>query len=141
MNTPRLELSATGVLAVAGLAVAGLVAWRLYRGAGDLVEAGADLVRKDLNPASSENVVNRAISQLGGFITGDADWTLGDQLYDWTHTDQADPSRNTLVAAVNPADADNLAYRGVSAVGRAVTGNDRWTLGDAIYDFLNPSKP
>jgi hypothetical protein len=141
MNTPRLELSATAVLAVAGLAVGGLLAWRLYHQAGDLVQAGADLVRKDLNPASSDNVVNRALEQLGQAVTGEEGWTLGGQVFDWTHTDETDPGRNTAIAAINPADQDNLINRGVSAIGRSVSGDPAWSLGGWIYDVTHPSKP
>jgi hypothetical protein len=38
-----------------------------------------------LNPASGNNVINRGVSGIGGYITGDDDWTLGGQIYDWTH--------------------------------------------------------
>lgn len=141
MNTPRLELGGTAILAVAGLAVAGLVAWRAYQAAGDLAQAGADLVRKDLNPASSDNVVNRALEQLGQAVTGEDNWTLGGQIFDWTHTDQADPGRNTAVAAINPADSDNLINRAVTAAGRSVSGDSSWTLGGWIYDVTHPSQP
>ena len=43
MNTPRLELGGTAILAVAGLAVAGLVAWRVYRQAGQAAAAVGEL--------------------------------------------------------------------------------------------------
>lgn len=39
--------------------------------------------------------------------------------------------------AINPVSDQNLAYRGVGAVGAAVTGDQYWTLGGAIYDLFH----
>lgn len=38
-----------------------------------------------VNPADSGNIVNRGVNGIGGAITGDQNWTLGGQIYDWTH--------------------------------------------------------
>lgn len=38
----------------------------------------------------------------------------------------------------NPANPDNIANETVTAVGQAVTGDDAWTLGGQIYDWLHP---
>lgn len=43
-------------------------------------------------------------------------------------------------AAVNPTSRDNLAYRGVNAVGEAVTGERGWTLGGWLYDWTHPEE-
>jgi hypothetical protein len=40
-------------------------------------------------------------------------------------------------AAINPTDRDNLAYRGVNAVGEAVSGERGWTLGGWLYDVTH----
>ncbi len=125
-----MKLSGTGVLAVAGLAVLGVAAWKLF-------PSLKELVTHDLNPASEDNVVNRGVEALGRSITGDQYWTLGGSIYDATHTDPHDPSKNTAIAAVNPADEGNLINRGVNAIGRSVSGNGSWTLGGWIYDFTH----
>lgn len=44
----------------------------------------------------------------------------------------------SAVQLVNPADRGNIVNRGVEAVGSSVTGDPNWTLGGAIYDWLNP---
>lgn len=41
--------------------------------------------------------------------------------------------------AINPASDENLAYRGVNAVGGALSGDEHWTLGGWLYDILHPS--
>lgn len=40
--------------------------------------------------------------------------------------------------AINPADSENLVNKGVSAVGKAVSGNEGWSLGGWIYDVTHP---
>lgn len=137
MNAPRLELGATGVLALVGIGLAGLVVWRVYKTGDQVATAAADLVRTDLNPANPGNVVNRAVESLGQLVTGDDAWSLGDQVYDWTHTDQTDPTRNTAIAAINPADQDNVINRGLTSIGRSISGDSTWTLGGWIYDVTH----
>ena len=39
--------------------------------------------------------------------------------------------------AVNPTSDENLAYRGVNAVGGAVAGDRNWTLGGWLYDITH----
>ncbi|WP_377704938.1 hypothetical protein [Pseudoduganella sp. UC29_71] len=37
------------------------------------------------NPFDSGNVINSGVSGIGGAITGNSNWTLGGQIYDWLH--------------------------------------------------------
>ncbi len=39
--------------------------------------------------------------------------------------------------AVNPASDQNLAYRGVNAVGAAISGRDSFSLGSWVYDLFH----
>jgi hypothetical protein len=39
--------------------------------------------------------------------------------------------------AVNPVSDQNLAYRGVNAVGAAISGRDSFSLGSWIYDLVH----
>jgi hypothetical protein len=55
--------------------------------------------------------------------------------------DSAKTGAATVGGWVNPVSDENLAYRGVNAVGEAVTGNADWSLGSAIYDWINPEPP
>lgn len=41
------------------------------------------------------------------------------------------------VNAINPASDQNLAYRGVNAIGSAVTGDNSFSLGSWLYDKFN----
>ena len=80
MKAPSIGLNGTGVLAIAGVLVVGFLGWKVYR-------RGAQVVTKDLNPASSDNVVNQAVTAIGQAASGDTNWTLGGAVYDATHTD------------------------------------------------------
>jgi hypothetical protein len=131
------KIGATGVLALAGVGLAGLIVWRVYRTGGQVAEAAAELVTEDLNPASPDNLVNRGLSAIGAAITGEPEWSLGGQVYDWTHTDETDPGRNTLLTAINPADPDNVVNRGLSAIGESISGQPGWSLGGWIYDLTH----
>lgn len=42
--------------------------------------------------------------------------------------------------AVNPTSDKNLAYRGVNAVGGALTGDDSFSLGSWLYDVTHPGE-
>jgi hypothetical protein len=138
----RIDISATTVLALAGIGLAGFVTWRVYRAGSNLVEGTAelatDVVTEYLNPVHSGNVINRGFTSLGSWATGNPHFSLGSSIYDWTHTDPNEPTKNTLVEAFNPVDEDNLANRAVNGIGRWATGEKGWTLGSAIYDFFNP---
>ena len=46
--------------------------------------------------------------------------------------------RGAIGEAVNPVSRNNLAHKGVNAVGEAVTGDSNWTLGGAMFELLNP---
>lgn len=137
MNAPRLELSATAVLALAGLAVAGLVAWRVYSTGRQVAELAGDVIARDLNPASADNLVNRAVSNVGASLTGDPNWTLGGAIFDLTHNDPDDPSRNTVLDPVNPASERNVVNQGLQSIGRSISGDSTWTLGGWIYDLTH----
>lgn len=133
----RVQLNATAVLALAGVAVAGFVAYRVVRAGGAVADTVGQVITHDLNPASSDNVVNQALLAIGQSISGDPNWTLGGSVYDWTHTDQADPTRFTGLDGVNPVSPDNFINRGVNSIGRAVSNDQSWTLGGWLYDITH----
>lgn len=45
-----------------------------------------------------------------------------------------------LGKAINPTNPDNVFYGGVNEVGESVTGNEHWTLGGTIYEWLHPGE-
>jgi hypothetical protein len=47
----------------------------------------------------------------------------------------------TVGTALNPVNEKNLANRAVGAIGAAVTGDEHWSLGGAIYDLFHPYDP
>lgn len=44
---------------------------------------------------------------------------------------------NTL-AAVNPVNDENIFYQGTNAVGGALSGDQYWSLGGQVYDWMHP---
>lgn len=75
--------SAKAIAILAGLAVAAVVAWKLYQGAGKVASLVDDAVTKDLNPFSTENSVYRQFDtrDAQGNVTG----SLGTDVYDAFH--------------------------------------------------------
>jgi hypothetical protein len=75
---------------ILAVAVVGAVLAARYA-AGKLVDLGgavADGVAATvpyINPADSHNVINSGVSAIGGAVTGQSDWSLGTQIYDWLH--------------------------------------------------------
>lgn len=84
----KLSLNATGVLAVAGVGLAVLAAWKLYRVGGEVAAAAADVARHELNPGSDRNLAYRGVNAIGAAATGDDAFSLGSWLYDLTHADE-----------------------------------------------------
>ncbi len=42
-----------------------------------------------------------------------------------------------VVTAINPASTENILYSGISKAGAAMTGDNDWNLGGAIYDGVD----
>lgn len=59
--------------------------------------------------------------------------------------DEVKVTAQRIGEAVNPVSDQNLAYRGVNAVGSAVSGDKSWSLGSWLYDVFhkeyNPNAP
>jgi hypothetical protein len=54
-----------------------------------------------------------------------------------------DKIKNAVAAvgnSVNPTSDQNLAYRGVNAVGEVLSGDPSWSLGGWVYDLTHPSE-
>lgn len=97
--------SAETVVIIGALAGA---AWLIYKGWGKISAAGAVVgktLATDLNPASQENIVNRAVNSVVQTVTGDSSATLGTKIYDWLHPDEnvlrADMTKEIAVDAPN----------------------------------------
>lgn len=59
----------------------------------------------------------------------------------WFKRDAIAASVGSAAQAINPASDQNLAYRGVNAVGAAVTGSESFSLGSWLYEVFNPNQP
>jgi hypothetical protein len=46
--------------------------------------------------------------------------------------------RKTIVESVNPLSRNNVAYKSVNAVGEVLTGDDDFSLGVKIWEWMNP---
>lgn len=69
------------ILAGGAVALAGAVVYFGAKKAGEL----AAKVGESVNPADSDNIVNRAVTGIGEAITGDKGFSLGSFIYDLTH--------------------------------------------------------
>ena len=49
----------------------------------------------------------------------------------------AEKKAKQVAQAVAPTNDENIFNQGVLAVGRKITGNERWTLGGWIYDVVH----
>lgn len=85
-----------------------------------------------VNPADSNNIVNRGVSDLGAWITGKDDWTLGAQIYDWQYGNSTSGA-----LSANPASTDNVIYRWNNFLGQKITGDENWSIGTGLYDLFH----
>lgn len=98
MSGPSVNVNATAVLALAGLAVGGWVLWRGSRVAGELADGvkqtlgGAAAAVGDaanaVNPLNDQNIIYRAANVLTGGGGGTDDKPLGARFYEWWHGDE-----------------------------------------------------
>lgn len=49
-------------------------------------------------------------------------------------------AKKVVTKDLNPASTENLAYRGVNYMGRTVTNDPGWNLGNMLWEAFNPSK-
>lgn len=77
------------VLAYSGAALAAVgLGFVVFKTGKEAVGSVVEAVPKTLNaidPRNHDNIFNRFVSDLGAEITGDPQWSLGGQIYDWTH--------------------------------------------------------
>ena len=81
----KLEISAGAVLAVAGVALAGFIAWRAVKAARQVASAASQAAgeaAQAVNPLNPENVFYGGANAAGAAASGDPDWTLGGWLYE-----------------------------------------------------------
>lgn len=105
---------AAGVAIVLAMSKAGAIAQRL--------------ATHELNPASSDNLANRAVEAVGQGITGDPHWTLGGAVYDATHDPVAPGDATKGDKGVAQTFADRYAawvrsFWGVTAPSTPTTGD------------------
>jgi hypothetical protein len=92
----KVQLGAGAVIAIAGVAGAAFVAWRLTRDGGVVDNAKQALASaaEAINPVSPNNLAYRGVNAIGGAIVSDpagdgknadGSWTLGGWFYDVTH--------------------------------------------------------
>lgn len=84
---------------------------------------------------NATNLLNTKAAAYGvGVLVGGAVlyWVVSKAL------DKAAGAAEATAQAVNPTSDQNLAYRGVNAVGAAVSGDPSWSLGSWLYDVFNP---
>jgi hypothetical protein len=115
-------------LAAAGVGV--FVAWKLTRAASGAVDAvsgaagrAVDAVKAGASTAA--DVATGNYDPIGDalgwhFYLGTQGWRLGDSS-----------------GSLNPADASNPIYTGISKAGEAITGQQGWNLGSWIYDITH----
>lgn len=72
----KLELNASGVIAIGAVAAVAGVAWLLWSKRAAIVGA--------INPASPDNLVNRGVSAIVQAVTGDEHQTVGGLVFDAT---------------------------------------------------------
>ncbi len=93
-----MKLDGQGVAYMALAAGVLFIGWKVYgavtQTGASAAEAVKDVVTKDLNPASADNIVHRAVTSAGAAVTGDDSWTLGTWIYDKLH-----PAAATSIAA------------------------------------------
>lgn len=114
MNAPPVSLSATGVLAVVGVAVAGFVLWKTGGLVGSAAKAAASAAQA-VNPLNHDNAIATGVNDAGASVftdptaagkNADGSWNLGSAVYDLFHPGWAQSA--TQPATPTPATFDEF---------------------------------
>jgi hypothetical protein len=104
-----------------GAGVALCVALYLAKRGADAVGAGLNAI----NPVDPNNIINRGAESVYQTVTG-SNGTIGGDFYDATHGGRLDVTSGNNAAAAS-----------VDWIGGAISGDNNWTLGGAIYDWTH----
>lgn len=118
-----------------GAAVIGVAWWGVRRAGRAIDELTPDLPDLGAWVNGAGSAITNAASAVGGAFTEANDWAT--DVFDRAEA-RRDAIVGTVATAVNPASPDNLAYRGVNAVGARLTGDGSFSLGGWLYDLINP---
>jgi hypothetical protein len=77
---------------------------------------------------------SKAIAKPAGLVVGGV---LAVGLLWWLFGNKLKGAAAAVGTAINPTSDQNLAYKGVTAVGAAISGRDSWSLGSWIYDLTH----
>ncbi len=91
MNASNL-LNTKAAYTAAGVLALGLVVYLAVRALAGKASEAAAAVGNAVNPASDQNLANRAVTATGRVLTGDQSFSLGSWLYDLTH-ESYDPNK------------------------------------------------
>lgn len=81
---------------IAGGAFAIYAGYKAYQAGAAVVSSAKEVVTKDLNPASTENIIYSTGNTVLGAITGDKNWNLGSKIYDILHPNEGENMINKL---------------------------------------------
>ena len=73
------------IATAAAVCVVGVLAFKAVNAGAAVAAKVGDVLATDLNPASSDNIINRGVSAIGEAVTGQQGWSLGSAIYDATH--------------------------------------------------------
>lgn len=118
-----------------GVAVVGAAWWAVRRAGQAFDELTPDLPDLGAWVNGAGSAITNAASVVGDTFTEANDWAEG--VFDRAEA-RRDAIVGTVATAVNPTNPDNLAYRGVNAVGSRLTGDASFSLGSWVYDLINP---
>lgn len=121
-----------------GAAVIGVAVWAVRRTTTALGEAIPDLPDFGAWASSAGHAIGSAADSASSAFWAAEDWTRDTFA---NATERRDAVLSSIGTAVNPASDQNLAYRGVNALGSSLTGDSHFTLGGWLYDLLNPAPP
>lgn len=104
-------MSSETILGYAKLAGFVVVGFALYKVASKVIDSGAsvkaavvDTIKTDLNPASTENVVYKAVSAVGNAVASDnTDSPWGARLWEWANPEKV--SMEKALSAPTPVNA------------------------------------
>lgn len=135
----NVEVSGTGVAALAGVALLGLVGLWLYSKRGAIAEAA-----QAVNPASDKNIVYQGVNAVTQAATGKPGISFGSWLYDVTHPNQPDPTAPTPIPNAGYQVWDSILARKAREAAGMGLGNAGFieALGeDGRKEYLPPPTP
>ncbi len=85
MNKTIKALNTKGGAVAVGVVGILIIGYIVKKQAETAIPEAAKAVGQAINPINEDNIFHAGVNAIGGYVSGEENWSLGAKIYDWTH--------------------------------------------------------